>query len=41
MAGHYRVKQRLAAARDLQPVISDGNDGTFADSDHFVSLATR
>ena len=38
MARPYRGKQPLAAARDLQPVITDGNDRAFADADHLTSL---
>src|SRR4029453_15322327 len=37
----YRARQRLAAARDLQPMITNGNDRAFADPDQLASLAAR
>src|SRR4030095_13184503 len=37
----YPARQRLAAARDLQPMITNGDDRAFADPDQLPSLATR
>src|SRR5512132_2570452 len=41
MARPYRGRQPLAAARDLQPMITNGNDRALAHSDHLAGLATR